>query len=433
MSEQLETVSGPIPGEQSCELLARLSVRESQNVTAVSADFPVVWESASGAIVSDVDGNEYIDLTSAFGVAAVGHSNPYVASAIADQAVRLIHGMGDVHPTEVRIELLERLAGIAPKELNRTYLATTGSEAVEVALKSAMLATGKSAFASFRNGYHGLSFGALRVTGIEKLRAPFAAALGESTLFLEYPRAGHDGRSDADSALERLRNALAARDDLAALILEPIQGRGGVIVPPAGYLRGVREICSERGIVMILDEIWTGFGRTGSMFACELEGVVPDILCIGKAMGGGVPIAATMGRESIMNAWPLSSGEALHTSTFLGNPIGCAAALATIGEIERNELPARAKQLGVTLVARLGNLQRHKSVVDVRGRGLMWGIELTDAHAAERAVKSALQLGVILLQAGAEGNVLSITPPLTIGERQLYRAIDILDRALAQR
>ncbi len=189
MSEPLENVRGPIPGKRSTELLARLRLHESRNVTAIEEHFPVVWESALGSIVTDVDGNEFLDLTSAFGVAAIGHSNPYVASAVADQVVRLAHSMGDVHPSEVRIELLERIASIVPKGLSRTYLATSGSEAIEVALKTAMLATGKSGHASFRNGYHGLSLGALEVTGIERFRKPFAGTLSGNALALAAVRA----------------------------------------------------------------------------------------------------------------------------------------------------------------------------------------------------------------------------------------------------
>ena len=433
MSEPLENVRGPIPGKRSTELLARLRAHESRNVTAIEEHFPVVWESALGSIVTDVDGNEYLDLTSAFGVAAIGHSNPYVASAVADQVVRLAHGMGDVHPSEVRIELLERIASILPPGLSRTYLATSGSEAIEVALKTAILATGKPGHASFCNSYHGLSLGALEVTGIERFREPFAGAIGGEGLFLEYPRARHATDDDAAAALEQVRSALAARKDIGALVIEPIQGRGGVILPPTGFLSGIREICRELDIFMIVDEIWTGFGRTGTMFACEREAVVPDLLCIGKAMGGGLPIAAVVGPEVAMNAWPLSEGEALHTSTFLGNPLACAAALATIGEIERNNLVARAKQLGVTMVSRLGNLHHHKSIVDIRGRGMMWGIELDSAATAHDVVVRALSLGLIVLQAGPEGNVISITPPLVMSERQLFRAIDLLDRALASR
>jgi 4-aminobutyrate aminotransferase-like enzyme len=418
-------MSAQIPGPRTQELLHVLQAFESRNVTYAGPDFPVFWASARDAEVTDVDGNVYLDLTAAFGVANAGHANPAVAAAIADQAKRLMHAMGDVHPTEIKIRLLEDLARIAPGELSKTFLSSTGSEAVEAAMKTAMLATGKTAFAAFLGSYHGLSLGALTISGIDKFRAPFSEALPARTLFLEYPRGG-----DAAAALEIARSALRARTDLAALLIEPIQGRGGCIVPPGGYLRGLREICRECGILLVFDEIYTGFGRTGTFFACEQEGVVPDILCIGKAMGNGFPISAAIARPEIMDAWPLSSGEALHTSTYLGNPMGCAAARATLREIERLHLCERARELGALLGARLASLRDRGKARAVRGRGLMWGIELSGGAAAARVVKEALASGMIVLQSGPEGNVISITPPLVIAQAALLDAIDRIEALL---
>jgi 4-aminobutyrate aminotransferase-like enzyme len=427
LNEDLDDIHGPVPGSRTRELTSPLRAYESRNVTFVDERFPVFWESAFGATVTDVDGNRYIDLTAGFGVANSGHSNPYVAAAIHDQAVRLMHAMGDVHPTEAKIRLLETLAQITPGDLGKTFLASTGSEAVEAAMKTAMLATGKSAFAAYHGAYHGLSLGTLEISGIEKFRTPFASVLPKQTLFLEYPRADRSMPDEGlATALQTAREALSARSDLAALLIEPIQGRGGNIVPPNGYLRGLREICDSLGILLIFDEIYTGFGRTGTMFACEYEGVVPDIMCIGKAIANGFPISATVARPDIMDAWPVSPGEALHTSTYLGNPMGCAAALANIGEIRRLDLPARAKKLGAVLASRLDGLRGKTSVRDVRGRGLMWGIEVADGATAERVVKDVLREGVILLQAGPQGNVLHITPPLVITQRQLLRAMEIV-------
>lgn len=429
--DALEEIITAVPGPRTRELTPQLRAYESRNVTFVDERFPVFWESASGATVTDVDGNRYIDLTSAFGVANTGHSNAYVAAAIHDQAVRLMHAMGDVHPTEVKVKLLEKLAQITPGSLSKTFLASTGAEAVEAALKTAMLATGKSAFASYRGAYHGLSLGTLEISGIEKFRTPFAQVLPKKALALDYPAADALWADEGlAAALEEARAALRTRSDLAALIVEPVQGRGGSIVPPNGYLSGLRAICDELGILLIVDEIYTGFGRTGAMFACEHEGVVPDILCAGKALANGFPISAAIAKPEIMDAWPVSPGEALHTSTYLGNPMACAAALANIGEIERMDLPARARQLGTALGSRLDGLRADGRVKAVRGRGLIWGIELESGERAERAVKEALRRGVIALQAGPLGNVLSITPPLVISERQLFRALDILTECL---
>ncbi len=417
-----------IPGPRSAALGSLLRAYEQRNVTFLADDFPIFWESAEGATVTDVDGNEYVDCTAAFGVANAGHCNPRVTQAIADQAVRLVHGMGDVHPTEIRARLFERLATVVPRELDRFFLATTGSEAIETALKTAMLATGKSRFAAYRGAYHGLSFGALAVGGIERFRAPFAAAIGSQPLLLPFPRAGVD---TPNGAIESARRTLVRQADLAALVIEPVQGRGGCVVPPDGYLAGVRALCNELGIVMIVDEIFTGFGRTGTWFAVDREGVVPDILCIGKAMGSGVPISAAIGRAAIMDAWPPSGGEALHTSTYLGNPLACAAALATIGEIERLELPQRAASLGAHLGARL-SASRGRGAVDVRGRGLFWGVELRDAAAAFAAVKAALRRGVIVLQSGIHGESIAISPPLTIEQAQLDRAAAVIESVIEE-
>jgi 4-aminobutyrate aminotransferase-like enzyme len=424
---ELEEIRTAVPGPRSRELIATLRSFESRNVTFVDRDLPVFWETALGANVIDVDGNRYIDLSGAFGVANTGHSNPYVAAAISDQAVRLMHGMGDVHPTEVKVQLLETLAKITPGDLGKTFLASTGAEAVEAALKTAMLATGKSAFAAYRGAYHGLSFGTLAVSGIEKFREPFAQFVPQTTLLLDYPRANSLSTDEgAGAALAEAKRALSARGDIAALLVEPLQGRGGCIVPPKGYLKALRRLCDELNVLLIVDEIYTGFGRTGTLFACEQEGVVPDILCIGKAMANGFPISATIARPAIMDVWPESAGEALHTSTYLGNPMACAAALANLGEIERMKLPQRARQLGIIASARLDAMRADGKAVDVRGRGLMWGVELRDAQQAAFVVKNALKAGVILLQAGPQGNVISITPPLVISQKQLVRALDIL-------
>ena len=428
--DQLEQLAGSVPGARTGELLPSLQAHELRGVTYLASDFPVFWESAEGCLVTDVDGNRFLDMTAAFGVANTGHTNPYVASAISDQAVRLMHGMGDVHPTEVRVQLLEKLAQITPEGLSKSYICSTGSEAVEAALKTAILHSGKPEVAAFNGAYHGLSFGALRVCGMPSFREPFAGALSQNTLFLDFPRPTIGADGGVNAAIADFRAKLKARDDIGAVIIEPIQGRAGTIVPPKGFLLALRALCHELKLLLIFDEIYTGFGRTGSMFACESEGVVPDILCIGKAMANGFPIAAIIGKPAVMDAWQPSEGEALHTSTYLGNPMACAAALANINEIERLRLPARARQIGLGLGSRLDAIRNNTNVMAVRGRGLMWGIELKDGKTANAIVKRALQKGLILLQAGENGNVLSITPPLVITEAQLYHAVDLIEAIL---
>jgi 4-aminobutyrate aminotransferase/(S)-3-amino-2-methylpropionate transaminase len=415
-------------GPRARALARRLALHESRNVTHTAGN-PIFWESARGAIVTDVDGNEYIDCTAAFGVANAGHANPHVVDAIAMQARRLVHGMGDVHPTEIRVRLLERLKTLLPKELDTVYIGTTGSDAVETALKTAILRTGKARFAAFRNGYHGLSFGALNVAGIQRFREPFLKALAREPVLLPFPEQGID---DARAAIEAAERALAGCDDLAALVVEPIQGRGGAVVPPEGYLGALRELCVRRGLLFVVDEIYTGFGRTGTMFAFEREGIVPDLLCIGKALGNGFPISATIGRADVMAAWPASSGEALHTSTFLGHPIGCAAALATLDEFERLRLVSRAQRLGSEIASRVQTWPRSSRVVRVRGRGMLFGIVCDAASTASAIVNRALAAGTIVLQSGSDGSVMTLAPPLTIEDDQLDAALRTIEVAVSE-
>jgi len=425
---ELEAVVTAIPGPRSRALAAELARYEAPGVTYLAGDYPVFWERAAGALVTDVDGNRYLDLTSAFGVAATGHTNPRVAAAIAEQAARLIHGMGDVHPTEVRTRLLARLAALAPGELSKTYLATSGAEAIEFALKTALLASGKPHAIAYRGAYHGLSLGALEVAGIDKFRSPFAPLIAEHATFLPYP----DANATIDGALSAVRAALDRDPQIGAVILEPIQGRGGVIVPPAGFLRALRALCDQHALVLILDEIYTGFGRTGTMFACEREGIVPDLLCIGKALAGGVPLAATIGTPRVMDAWPVSAGEALHTSTFLGNPLACAAALANLDELVRLDVVAQVRAREGRLGERLATLASSPSVRAVRGAGFLWAVEFDRPEFANHVVVRGLARGVILLQSGPTGTSITIAPPLTIEDIQLERALALFDRTIRE-
>jgi 4-aminobutyrate aminotransferase/(S)-3-amino-2-methylpropionate transaminase len=425
---EVEAIFTPIPGPRSRELSALVSRYEARGVTYVGDDYPVAWAEAHGALVTDVDGNRYLDLTAAFGVAAVGHTNPRVRDAIVGQAQRLIHGMGDVHPPAVKARLLERLAAIAPGDCSKTYFGSNGGDAIEFALKTAYLATGRPRALAFLGAYHGLSLGALPVAGIARFREPFAPLIEAHTSWLPFPGAG----DSLDATLTDIERAFEEDPEIGAVVLEPIQGRGGVIVPPDGFLRGVRELCDRFAAVMILDEIYTGFGRTGPMFACEREHVIPDMLCIGKALAGGVPLSAAIGRPAVVDAWPASDGEALHTSTFLGNPLACAAALAVLDEFEETPLLASVARRAPWMRETLGALQRHPIVIEVRGLGMLWAIEFPDAATANRVVRAGLQRGVILLQSGVEGTSITLAPPLTIEDDQLARAIALFDASIKE-
>jgi 4-aminobutyrate aminotransferase-like enzyme len=441
--DQLPRITVPPPGPESRRLAATLRRYESPNVTFISDELPIFWREALGANVLDVDGNIYIDLCAGFGVAAAGHRVPRVTEAVKRQLDLLAHGMGDVHPPEIKVRLLERLAEIAPGDLSQAVLSSSGSEAVESALKTARLASGRPGVLCFRGAYHGLTYGALAVTDGEFFRGPFEDQLGLPVARVPFPdpyRPDPEVARRGDllgSTLEAVAEELDADDRIGAIIVEPILGRGGIVVPPDGFLRGLRQECDRCDLILIFDEVYTGFGRTGRWFACQHEDVVPDIICVGKALSGALPFSACIGRPEIMAAWPTSGGEAFHTSTFLGHPLGCAAALAQIDEIEAGGLIERSARLGATLLERLEKLRsRVRSIGDVRGRGLLAAVELVrdpgarpDPERAARVVKRALRAGLILL---AGDGVIELSPPLTITEEQLAFALLALEDCLAR-
>jgi 4-aminobutyrate aminotransferase-like enzyme len=431
MSADLESIVTQIPGPQSRALADDLARTESRGVTYLASDFPVFWESGSGALVRDVDGNTFIDCTAAFGVATTGHANPAVARAIAAQAERLPHGMGDVHPTAVKTRLLERLADVAPVDDPKTFLCGSGAESVEFALKTAALLTGEPNVLAFGGAYHGLSYGALEVCGIPKFRKPWNAQLRAGTRFAKFP----DPREPKSSAktIAAVRKTLRRDRTVGAVIVEPIQGRAGVIVPPEGFLHDLRAVCSETDTVLIVDEIYTGLGRTGRSFACDYEDVRPDILCIGKALGGGFPISAAILSGEVGAAWKPSDGEALHTATFLGNPMGCAAALANLAEIERLEIARISHERAPAIAERFHAMQRRNpSIRDVRGRGMLWALEFADGARANAYVVNALARGLILLQSGLRGESITFAPPPVIEDAQLERAFDLFESVLRE-
>ena len=426
------------PGPVSKAYAERLSATESRNVTYVGEAFPVFWEEARGANVRDVDGNVYIDLTSAFGVAVAGHSHPRIVAAIRDQVARLAHGMGDVHPSVLKVRLLERLARLSPWKEARGVLASAGAEAVEIALKTAQLATDRVGVIAFEGGYHGLTLGALAVTSREDFRSPFRRRLRESVSFVPFPAPLGDPGDERERCLAVLEDAIRRGRDrgmpVGAIIVEPVQGRAGVRLPPPGFLAGVSQRAREAGALLVFDEIFTGFGRTGSLFAWEDEGVAPDLLCLGKALGGGLPLSCCLGAAETMEAWPPSAGEALHTSTFLGHPLSCAASLAFLDLLEEEELAARSKTEGERLRRLVAHaLEGHPRLKQVRGRGLFLGLELSEGQNAGFGPGPAVELahalledGILALAAGERGEVLEITPPLTIARSQIDASVEAI-------
>jgi 4-aminobutyrate aminotransferase-like enzyme len=445
---------------RSAQVLKLLRAYESRNVTFVDPQggWPIVWQRARGTRVWDAEGRRYLDLTGAFAVAAAGHANPRVVKAGQRQMATLLHAMGDVHPHARKAELAQKLSALTferwadgqPKSAaarGKTVFGNSGFEAVEAALKTATLATGRPGIIAFEGAYHGLGYGTLNVTQRTWFRAPFLSQLRQFGRFVPFPV--------SESALDRLEAAIRRRlrrHDIGAVLVEPVQGRGGINVPPPAFLPLLRRLCDDHAALLIVDEIFTGFGRTGKWFACEHTATVPDLICLGKALTGGFPLSACVGRADLMEgAWPAATGEAIHTSTFLGHPVGCAMALAQIAEIERHGLVERSARQGRFLLERLDGLaaavtategrgggRRVRGSIQLRARGLglMAGLEMrrrdgspaTDS--CQGVIREMLRRGFILLPEGAHANVISLTPPLTIARSDLARTATQLAEVL---
>jgi 4-aminobutyrate aminotransferase-like enzyme len=427
------------------KILNELRAYESRNVTFMEQDgsWPIVWNKAKGVHVWDVEGKKYLDLTAAFGVAATGHSNPSVVRAGQRQMSRLLHAMGDVHPHELKAQLARQLSlltferwtrGERKESTGKVIFCNSGFEAVEAALKTAVLATSKPGVIAFQGAYHGLGYGALNATHRNHFRWPFRSQLSGFGHFVKFPT--------APEHLKRVERAicdLMRSKEIGAILVEPIQARGGINVPPPRFLNLLRDLCDEYGALLILDEIYTGFGRTGKWFACEHAETVPDLICLGKAMGGGFPISVCVGRAELMDtAWPVSSGEAIHTSTFLGHPVGCAMALAQIEEIRKQGLVKESEALGNYLMRILRkDISNPQFEIKVRGMGLMVGVELClpdnvpATIVSLRIIKEMLHRGFIMLPEGEHANVISFTPPLTITREQLASTVKALQSLLS--
>jgi acetylornithine/LysW-gamma-L-lysine aminotransferase len=371
--------------------------------------FPLTLVRGEGARVWDAEGKEYVDFMAGYGVAIVGHCNPAVVDAVRRQAERLITCHGSFY-NDVRSEFLEKLAAIAPHGLDRAIITNSGTETVEAAIKLARKHTGRKRFVSMKGGFHGKTFGALSATWNKKYREPFAPLL-DNFEFADY--------GDA-SSLSQLVN-----QETAAVIAEPIQGETGIIVPPPDYLRQVREICDRSGALLILDEIQTGLGRTGRMWACEHWNVVPDIMTVSKGLGGGVPIGAALATKEIMGS--LKRGE--HTSTFAGNPLACAAASAAIDFIRKDDLPGKADAKGRKLKEGLLSLAATSRLSrEVRGMGLMLALETRiDIH---DILLNSIRGGAIFAYSGRE--TVRFLPPLVIEDRQIEKGLEVLRDALGQ-
>jgi len=377
---------------------------EQKFMANVFSKRPAVLTKGKGTLVWDINGKEYVDCIGGYGVCIVGHCHPKVVEAVKGQVDILI----SCHPSlynDVRTAFLQRILEIAPKGLNKVLPVNSGAESVEAAIKLARKFTGKTDVIAMMGAFHGKTLGALSATWDKKYREPFLPLVPG---FIHVPF----GKA------EKVEEAIT--DKTAAVIVEPIQGEGGVKVPHDEYLKELREICDDRNVLLIFDEVQTGFGRTGKMFACEHSGAVPDIMCLAKGLAGGLPMGLTVAREEVMSS--LKVGE--HSGTFFGSPLVCAAALATIDVIFGEKLPERAATLGEYFKAKLEELEaKYKIAREVRGKGLMIGMEFKfDVY---KMILRSLEKGVLVLDAGR--NVLRFLPPLVIDQTQIDKVAAVLD------
>jgi 4-aminobutyrate aminotransferase len=386
--------------------------------------YPLVVRRARGSMVEDMDGNRFLDFTAGIAVTNVGHSHPRVVAAIRKQSRRLIHMSGTDFYYAPQVRLAERLAALAPgADPKRVFFTNSGAEAIEAALKLARRHTGRNRALAFMNAFHGRTYGALSLSGSKPLQRR-----GFSPLV---PEIHHARYGDLDSVRALLRT-ICPPEELAAIFVEPIQGEGGYIVPPADFLPGLRQLCDEHGVLLVLDEVQSGMGRTGKMFASEHWGVAGDIVCLAKGIANGLPLGAIVARAKVMD-WPSGS----HASTFGGNPVACAASLATLLLVERR-YRANAVRRGGQLFAGLQTLaRRFRFVREVRGLGLMIGMEIQDLGGVGEAnpqlrdaiIDMAFHRGLLLLPCGA--STVRFCPPLCLTRRQVEIGLELLEAAMS--
>jgi 4-aminobutyrate aminotransferase-like enzyme len=426
----------PYPGPNARRIVERMRAVEGAGPRTGGADDPLVVAEAHGATIVDPDGNEFVDLAASFAAANLGHSHPEVVAAIRDQAGRVSH-VSSASTSEPRVAFEEALLEIAPAGLDRVLLGISGADANDTALKLARSLTGRREVIAFSGGYFGRSSGVIGLNGKAAQRVRVARDADAHFLPYPYPYRWPLGRAEeaSDQALALVRHALedpaSGIGPVAAIVVEPVQGNGGIVIPPDGFLAGLRALCDVHGVVLVFDEIQSGFGRTGRLWASEHCGVLPDLMTVGKGIGGGLALSAVVGRHDFMGHWPPGT----HTSTFMGNAVNLAAGRATIDVMRRDRLWERSERLGDELrISLLADLADFPQVGEVRGLGLFIGIEVVtdresrtpDPERATRIRRAAFERGVLVGIAGHTENVLKICPPLTIDERLLENAVGIL-------
>ena len=411
---------------RNAKLMRSLQQWECRDSTYQAAQAPLVFQKARGSKIWDAEGNEFIDLCAGFGVTALGHNNP-VQKAVFERSFHeesaIIHGMGDVYPSIDKIELLAYLGKILPGHLSKGALALSGGQAVEIAVKTAQIASKKSGFVTFQDSYHGLDLGILPLTSRRDFKENFLQWM-PSHLVREVAYG-----ASMDLLLSAFQQQREAGFGTAAVIVETVQGRAGIRIAPEGWLKDLAELCRLHSVILIFDEVFTGLGRIGSLSsAFEVEA---DIICLGKALGGGLPLSACFGREDIMDAWPQNQGEALHTGTFFGHPLSCRLGLATLKSIVDDKLCERAEKFGDLIQSELReDLQSHPTVRSIRGKGLMLGIELNAKGLGAVLMDSLRKRGIIALASGSYGEGISLTPALNMPEEDWAKARPLIVDAI---
>ncbi|MEW5848253.1 MAG: 4-aminobutyrate--2-oxoglutarate transaminase [Myxococcota bacterium] len=432
-------VNAGVPGPKSKALMER---RQRVVSRGLNTAHPLFISNASGATVTDVDGNVLLDFTGGIGALNVGHARPEVVSAAMEQARRFTHTAIQVNGYEAYVALAEKITSLAPIGGDKkAFIVSTGTEACENAVKFARAYTKRAAIVVFEHAFHGRSLGGLSLTSRSK---PYKVGFGPflpEIYRMEYPTYYRNGQTEKEG-LEHIKARLAeffrtviAPDQVAGIMIEPVLGEGGFLVPPTGFIPHLREVCTQHGILLIIDEVQSGFARTGKLFAVEHHGVEPDLMTMAKSMAGGFPVAAVVGRAHIMDCVdPGALG-----GTYAGNPMACAAALANIQVIEEQKLVERSQKLGARLRERLLQLQeKHKLIGDVRGVGSMLAIELVKDRATRapatdetaKVVAESRNRGLLLLSTGTYGNVIRFLMPLTIEDAHLDEGLAVLDTAL---
>ena len=423
-----------IPGPRSREILDR---KERVVADPLSVYLPVVIEEGRGATLTDVDGNTFIDFTGGVGCLNVGHSHPRVVEAAQEQLARFSHTDFTIVPYEVYVTLAERLIALSPfRSPAKAAFFNAGTEAVENSIKFARAYTGRPAVIAFEGGFHGRTLLSLSLTSKTH---PYKAGLGPfAPEVYRVPFPNEYRGPTAEEALASLERALitqVAAETVAAIVVEPVQGEGGFVVAPQTFLDGVRRLCDEYGIVMVVDEVQTGFGRTGKLFAIEHYGIEPDLITVAKSIAAGLPLSGVLGKAEIMDA----PGDSAIGGTYVGNPVAQAAALAVLDVIEDESVSERAAQLGETIRARMESWrERWPRIGDVRGLGAMLAIELVkepegkepDADTASAVVEAAAERGLLLLKSGIYANCIRVLAPLILTDAELDEALGVWDEAL---